>query len=64
MLYKIFAFKNESKYYYLTQRQKKPVDFMVFNLILVENCLLYDAKHDFSVWLKTGFEAILKKKVY
>ena len=27
---------------------------MIFILILVENCLLYDVIHDFSVWLRTG----------
>ena len=27
---------------------------MIFILIFVENCLYYDAIHDFSVWLRTG----------
>ena len=27
---------------------------MIFILIFVEKCLLFDAVHDFSVWLRTG----------
>ena len=37
-------------------RDKKvvPIHFMILILIFVENCLLFDAIHDFSVWLRTG----------
>ena len=31
------------------------INFMIFVLIFVENCLKYDAINDFSVWLRTGF---------
>ena len=34
---------------------KTGIDFMIFILIFVENCLLYDAIHDFSVWLISGY---------
>ena len=27
---------------------------MIFVLIFLENCLLYDDTHDFSVWIRTG----------
>ena len=27
---------------------------MIFILIFMENCLLYDALNDFSVWLRAG----------
>ncbi len=30
------------------------IDFMIFILIFVENCLYFDAIHDSSVWLRTG----------
>ena len=36
---------------------------MVFILILMENCLLYDAKHNFSAWLRTGSN-IIKESFY
>ena len=36
------------------QANKTGIDFMIFILIFVENCLQYDAIHDFSVWLRTG----------
>ena len=37
------------------QRPGLTIDFMILLLIFVENCLWYDAIHDFSVWLRTGF---------
>ena len=33
---------------------KTGINFMIFILIFLENCLHYGAKHDFSVWLRTG----------
>ena len=33
---------------------KAGIGFIIFILIFVENCLKYDAIHDFSVWLRTG----------
>ena len=33
---------------------KTSINFMIFILIFVENCLLFDAIHNFSVWLRTG----------
>ena len=33
---------------------KTGINFMILILIFVENCLEYDAIHDFSVLLKTG----------
>ncbi len=30
------------------------INFMIFILIFIENCLKFDAIHDFSVWLRTG----------
>ena len=55
-----------------TRVNKTGINFMIFILILVENCLQYDAIHDFSVWLELvriqriliGFEAILKKVIW
>ncbi len=39
----------------LEARSKKNViNFMTFNLVFVENCLLFNAMQDFSVWLRTG----------
>ncbi len=32
---------------------KTGINFMIFILIFVENCLYFDAIHDFSVWLRT-----------
>ena len=29
-------------------------NFMIFILIFMENCLLYDVIHDFSVWPRTS----------
>ena len=34
---------------------KTDISFMVFILIFLENCLYYDAMHNFSVWLRTGY---------
>ena len=31
------------------------IDIMTFILLFVENCLKYDTIHEFSVWLRTGF---------
>ncbi len=36
------------------QANKTVVDYVIFTLILVANCLKYDAIHDFSEWLTTG----------
>ena len=33
---------------------KTSINIMIFILIFVENCLYFDAIHDFSVWLRTG----------
>ncbi len=33
---------------------KTGINFMNFILIFVENCVLFDDIHDFSVWLITG----------
>ena len=33
---------------------KTGIDFMIFILLFVDNCLLYYAKHDFSICLRTG----------
>ena len=33
---------------------KTGICFIIFYFIFVENCLYYDAIHDFSVWLRTG----------
>ena len=33
---------------------KTGINIMIFLLVFVENCLLYDAIHDFSVWPRTG----------
>ncbi len=35
-----------------------PMAFMIFILILVKNCLQFDAIHDFSVWLRTSFSQV------
>ena len=32
------------------------IDIMTFILVFVESCLYYNAIHDFSVWLRTGYE--------
>ncbi len=37
------------------QDNKTGIDFRIFILIFVENCLYFDAIHDFSDWLKIGF---------
>ena len=34
--------------------KKNGFNFMIFILLIMENCLWYDAIHDFSVWLGTG----------
>ena len=34
---------------------KTSINFMILILIFVENCLYYDAIHEFSVYLGTGF---------
>ena len=44
------------------------INFMIFIFLFVENCLYYDAIHDFPVWLRTDsnppdinrFQAILE----
>ena len=33
---------------------KTCINFIIFILIFVENCLLYEAMNDFSVWVRTG----------
>ena len=33
---------------------KTVVNFMIFILVFVENCLYYDVINDFSVWLRSG----------
>ena len=41
---------------------KTGINFMIFILLFVENCLSFDAIHKFSVWwIVINFEAILEK---
>ncbi len=35
--------------------EKTGINFMIFILIFVENCLQFDAVHNFSVCLRTGY---------
>ncbi len=35
------------------QANKTGINFMIFILLHIENCLQYNALHDFSVWLRT-----------
>ena len=37
-----------------SQFKETGITFMIFILILVENCLYYDGIHVFLVWLRTG----------
>ncbi len=37
------------------QAKKTGINFMIFILIFAENCLKFDALHDFSVWLTIDF---------
>ena len=37
-----------------TRANNAGIDIMIFILIFVKNCRYYDAKHDFSVWPRTG----------
>ena len=39
---------------------KTCINFIIFILIFVENCLNYDALHYFSEWLRTGPIIVLK----
>ena len=47
---KIFVNHQEPK----VQVNKAGISFRFYFNIIVENCLLYDALHDFSVWLRIG----------
>ena len=38
----------------VAQANKTGINLMIFILIFVENCLYYNAIHDFSVLLRTG----------
>ncbi len=38
----------------MARAKKNGINFMIFILIFVENCLYFEAIHDFSVWLKTA----------
>ena len=39
----------------LVRANKTGINLMIFFILFfVENCLLYDTIHDFSVWLRTG----------
>ena len=61
---------NEKKvmnsYFYMIRANKTGTHFMIFILIFVENCLQFDAIHDFSVWkiyyrLMRGNHSIISK---
>ena len=55
----------------MTRASNTEINFIIFILKFVVNCLKFDATHDFSVWLRTdliqciliGFEAVLKKNI-
>ena len=54
----------------MAKTKNTDINFMIFILIFVKNCLQYNVIHDFSVWPRTGsnladnnrFQATLEKK--
>ena len=43
---------------------KTGIIIMIFILVFVENCLLYDAIHDFSVWRKNGYNQSVSRPLF